>query len=211
MAAKRKVNGWKCICGSIFTTRQEKSNHIKESGHVKSSANNRIIANCQYCKKEIYTMSALKIHEKHCWENPNRTPGKSRNMKPFAEKISKGITKAFDEGRHGDTGWTIHKRHEKTYPEQWLESVIKDRFNDQQFHSELRIGIYKMDFAWPHKKRCIEIDGEQHYIDEAQIKRDRRKEKCLEFNGWTYIRLRWRDVQKEKEKYIQIAKKFIEA
>ena len=42
-------------------------------------------------------------------------------------------------------------------------NVIKNEFEDQNYVREYPFKIYSLDFAWPEKKQCIEIDGEQLY------------------------------------------------
>jgi very-short-patch-repair endonuclease len=46
-----------------------------------------------------------------------------------------------------------------SYPEKWFMCVIKNEFKDKNFVREYPFIKYSLDFAWPHKKICIEIDG----------------------------------------------------
>ena len=50
-----------------------------------------------------------------------------------------------------------------------------------------------IDFAWPHKKKAIEIDGSQHTRYEEQIERDKRKNQCFKDKGWEFIRVPWKE------------------
>ena len=70
--------------------------------------------------------------------------------------------------------------------------------------------IFSWDFAWVDKKKCIEIDGDQHQRFQEYIDRDKRKDSKLLEEGWKVLRLIWKDVFKEPKKFIKIAKDFIE-
>ena len=87
--------------------------------------------------------------------------------------------------------------------------VIENEFDDKAFVRELPFGRFSLDFAWPHKKLCIEIDGEQHQRFADYKARDERKDAALKEAGWKILRLIWRDVYAEPKKYIQLAKEFI--
>lgn len=76
-------------------------------------------------------------------------------------------------------------------------------------NSLLPFGRFSLDFAWPHKKLCIEIDGEQHQRFADYKARDERKDAELEKAGWKVLRLSWREVCAEPKKYIYLANEFI--
>ena len=123
--------------------------------------------------------------------------------------ISDKMKKAHREGR----AWNIGKsrwNNQKSYPEKYFTSYFLNELEDIDFETEFPVGNYSLDFAWNHKKKCIEIDGEQHYRFQEYIDRDKRKEKHLEDNGWELLRIRWTDYLKNKEKYKLIIIKFID-
>ena len=91
-----------------------------------------------------------------------------------------------------------------------MDEGFLNELEDIDFETEFPVGNYSLDFAWNHKKKCIEIDGEQHYRFQEYIDRDKRKEKHLEDNGWELLRIRWTDYLKNKEKYKLIIIKFID-
>lgn len=49
-----------------------------------------------------------------------------------------------------------------------------------------------LDFAWINKKKCIEIDGQQHQTDEKRKESDIKKDDLLKQNGWKVLRLSWK-------------------
>lgn len=61
---------------------------------------------------------------------------------------------------------------------------------------------------WRHTSALLEIDSEQHYVDERIIEHDKIRTANLECEGWTCIeRIRWSDYQKlnenEKKEFLQ--------
>jgi very-short-patch-repair endonuclease len=124
------------------------------------------------------------------------------------EKMSVTMKKAIKEGRA--KGWANLPRHKRkrSYAELFFEKVICNEFADTMYEYEYPISIYSLDFAWPHKKRCIEIDGQQH----SQIERmesDIKKDKYLKSCGWSVLRIKWVDIFREPQTYIKIAYNFI--
>ena len=60
----------------------------------------------------------------------------------------------------------------------------------------------------------IEIDGEQHYVDERIVESDKRRSRYLEDLGWTVFRIRWAEYQRmslqEKQEVVDHIKKLID-
>jgi very-short-patch-repair endonuclease len=52
----------------------------------------------------------------------------------------------------------------------------------------------------------LEIDGNQHYLDERIVESDKRRTEYLENQGWTIVRVRWSEYQKlskhDRESYV---------
>ena len=137
--------------------------------------------------------------------NANRQRTHSEDSKL---KISESMKTAHRENR----AWNIGKsrwNNKPSYPEQFFMKAIQNEFSDKGFEREYPIGRYSCDFVWIDKKKCIEIDGDQHYRFEEYQQRDQRKDQLLESKGWTVLRIRWRDCFREPQKWIQIANEFI--
>lgn len=133
--------------------------------------------------------------------------------KPLPEetkiKISNSMKLAHKEGR----AWNIGKsrwNNKKSYPEEFFTQVILNEFEDKNFIPEYSIGIYSLDFAWPHKKRGIEINGDQHYRFDEYIERDRRKLDYLSASGWEILIIDWKKMFKDTKTWIHKAKTFIQ-
>lgn len=119
------------------------------------------------------------------------------------------MKKAHAEGRAhniGESRWN----NEPSYPEKWFMKVVQNEFEDKDFIREYPFHRFALDFAWVHKKKCIEIDGEQHGRFEEYKQRDRVKDSCLREEGWEVLRLPWKDVFNNPKKYIKISKDFID-
>lgn len=103
-----------------------------------------------------------------------------------------------------------HSRKE-SYPEKYFtELFIKENINVTR---KLQVSYYELDFCIPDKKINIEIDGDQHYLDNKAINNDIKRNKFLEEKGWDIIRIKWSDYQKmnyeEKVIYITELKNYI--
>ena len=86
--------------------------------------------------------------------------------------------------------------------------MIKNEFQDQNYTREYYILGYSLDFAWVDKKLEIEIDGEQHERAENQI-RDKKRDQILKENGWKTLRIKWKEMFNNSNKYIKLAYDFI--
>ena len=123
--------------------------------------------------------------------------------------ISESMKKAHAEGRAHNIG-NCRWNNKPSYPEQFFMEVIENEFNDKNYKREYPFFGYSLDFAWPEKMKCIEIDGDQHIRFKEYAERDERKNQILTDNGWKYLRIPWKEMYKDTKKWIQIAKDFIE-
>jgi len=66
-----------------------------------------------------------------------------------------------------------------------------------------RRGRYRMDFAWKQRKVALEFDGKNKYFDyrptDQVLFEERQREKALTEDGWTVIRIEWKDLFREQE------------
>lgn len=64
-------------------------------------------------------------------------------------------------------------------------------------------GEHRLDFAWPQRKVALEFDGKTKYFDYRPtgdvLFAERRREKALMEQGWTFIRIEWKDLFNEVE------------
>jgi len=124
------------------------------------------------------------------------------------QRISESMKKAHAEGR----AWNIGKsrwNNKPSYPETFFMRVIENEFLDKDYVREYAMGIYSLDFAWPHLKKAIEIDGDQHQRFQEYIDRDIRKDAFINSNGWTVLRIAWKDMFNDPKTFIYNSINFI--
>ena len=119
------------------------------------------------------------------------------------------MKKAHKEGR----AWNIGKsrwNNKHSYPEEFFIQVINNEFEDKNYVCEYPLETFSLDFAWLEKKKCIEIDGDQHQRFKEYKERDMRKDECIYKNGWKVLRIEWKQMFKDTKTWIKIAKDFID-
>lgn len=72
-----------------------------------------------------------------------------------------------------------------------------------QYVVHTAFGEHRLDFAWPERKVALEFDGKAKYFDYRPtgevIFAERRREKALMEQGWTFVRIEWKDLFDELE------------
>ena len=85
-----------------------------------------------------------------------------------------------------------------SYPEKYFKSIFANE--KIEYEQNFKAEGYFLDFAWPLQKTYIEVDGEQHYVDNRIIEHDKVRTQKLAFAGWKLIeRIRWSKYQKLNE------------
>lgn len=125
------------------------------------------------------------------------------------QKISKKMKIAHAEGRAHNIGRS-RWNNEPSYPEKFFMKIIENEFDDKKYDYEEPFYRYSLDFVWKHKKKVIEIDGEQHEKFEEQKNRDIKKDKLLIEEGYQLLRIKWKDMFHDTKTYIKKAKDFID-
>lgn len=124
------------------------------------------------------------------------------------KKISESLKRAFSENRAHGWANTKQNKNGMSYPELWFEKFLKNENLDQNYVYNMQFWKYKLDFAWPDKRLCIEIDGNQH-LYEDRAKSDREKDELLKEHGWKVLRLTWSFICANTQAAIQIIKEFL--
>lgn len=128
--------------------------------------------------------------------------------KEHREAISKSMKLAHKENRAHNIG-SSRWNNEHSWPEKWFIEVLHNELNmveNVDYKTEMPFDKYSLDFAWPEKKLCIEIDGEQHERFEEYKLRDMSKDKLLKENGWKVFRIKWIDCWHNPKQYIEQVK-----
>ena len=96
--------------------------------------------------------------------------------------------------RKANKAFAIKLRNESTYAEALLWKYIRNRSLGVQFHRQVPLDKFIVDFYCHELKLAIEIDGITHEGDEA-IQRDEVRQKRLEYLGVSFIRFADNDVK----------------
>ena len=184
---KNAYNNWKCtVCGNVFRTRALLQTHRKEQhSEIKmtSSFTDLISYDCPFCGRHRANVRrcAKSAHILHCSKNPDRVPKKGHKLSDEQKKlISEKMKKAHLEGRAGT--FPSRKNCEHSYPEKWLIGVLNRELGfieDKDYKTEYFFHKQFLDFAWPERKLCIEIDGQQHERFVERKLNDAKKMKIL--------------------------------
>lgn len=91
-----------------------------------------------------------------------------------------------------------------SYAETYWRSILDA--NCLFYEEQYCVGPYRLDFAFPEILLDLEIDGDQHYLDERVQKSDERRTAYLNELGWTVIRVKWSDFQQlsDKTEYVNM-------
>jgi very-short-patch-repair endonuclease len=205
---KKSNRLWICVwCNKQFKTRREMFEHSRNE-HKKNS---------QYSWNKGLTKETCSLvakggqtYHQRCQSGEIEIWCKGKNLsEETKQKISESMKKAHAENRAHNIG-ECRWNNEPSWPEKWFMNVIQNEFEDKQYVHEFPFHKFSLDFAWPHKKKCIEIDGDQHQRFEDYIERDKRKNAMLIENEWKYLRLVWKDVYDNPKHFIKLAKQFID-
>lgn len=80
-----------------------------------------------------------------------------------------------------------------SYPEAYFLDIFKE-YSCITYHH--RVGLYELDFCNIKTKRCVEIDGDQHILDDRIVKHDQIRTQQLQDQGWIIKRILWSEYKK---------------
>lgn len=167
---------------------------------------------CKFCNLEFESGLKLGGHQAWCKQNPNylenkKKSGLSNKGRKMSEeqknKISQSRKKYLMENPHM-VPYKLNHSSKISYPERYFLRVLRGFI----FQYKVPGTLYEIDFANPDKKIAIEIDGDQHYLDEKMIEHDTKRDSILKELGWETMRIRWSHYRAldEKERKMIIAK-----
>ena len=150
---------------------------------------------CKFCNLEFENGLKLGGHQVWCKQNPNYSEmkkksglsAKGRKMSNEQKtKISESRKKYLMENPHM-VPYKLNHSSKISYPERYFLRVLKGFI----FQYKVPGTLYEIDFANPDRKIAIEIDGDQHYLDQMMIEHDIKRDQTLKDIGWETIRIRW--------------------
>lgn len=137
----------------------------------------------------------------HWSENDCPMKGK-KHSEETKKQISIKRKKFLEENPHMVPYKLNHYSKGESYPEEYFRKLLEK--NKVDFEQEVQVGLYSLDFLIGNTD--LEIDGEQHYLDERIKESDIKRTLFLESKGFNIIRIRWSEYQKlsrnSKEKFI---------
>lgn len=208
-----KEGGWTCpLCKKNFKTRKLYYKHKKEEHQDKKRLDEKDTRICCYCQKSFYTTKrGISQHEDLCSKNPNKKVYSYDwcRTEEFKKHHSELMKMRHKNGTA--SSFKSRKKQSHSYPEKWLITVLENNFGQKEnidYKTELPFHGYFLDFSWPEKRLCIEIDGELHRFAEQQ-NRDKNKDEYLRNDGWKELRLKWSFILKNKETTINMIKDFL--
>lgn len=155
----------------------------------------------QYTKAERLGLAKPKLSDATLKKMSENTKNK-KHSQHTKDKISKARLKYLAENPDKVPYKLNHYSKGPSYPERYWKKVFdKVGLNYKEQYS---IHTYQLDFALVNEKIDIEIDGDQHYLDERIIRSDIRRNQYLENLGWKVIRIKWSDYKKLVDKQDRI-------
>jgi len=175
---------------------------------------------CKFCGIEFNNGYSLGSHIPRCIKNPKlleniekfKKGGEKWKGKLHSENTRKNLSEKMKLAHKEGRAWNIGKsrwNNKKSYPEEFFEKCILNEFEDKNYKTEYPLDIYSLDFAWPHKKKAIEIDGEQHIRYKEYQDRDKKKDQKGEELGWCILRIEWKTFYSNTKEVLGLANKFI--
>jgi len=134
------------------------------------------------------------------------SPSKGKSMSEEQKKKISDTMKRYLSDNPSKTPYVLnHHSHGDSYPEKYFKSIFD--FNNIKYEQNYFTCGYFLDFAFVDSKQYIEIDGEQHYVDNRIVKHDKIRTDKLLKNGWECImRVRWSEYKKmeksEQEEFV---------
>lgn len=129
------------------------------------------------------------------------------------KKLSEIRKKYLKENPHMVPYLLNHYSKGLSFAEEYFLEVFKNEKLDLEHH--LQISLYQLDFYNLEKKLYVEIDGEQHYVDDRIVESDKKRTEFLENLGWKSKRIRWSHYKKlpfeEKQKMVYEIKTWIDS
>lgn len=207
---------WICpFCKNVFRTRRLLNEHKKICDCVNESVQKyiidengkrKLVSGCAWNKgltKETNTIVknvASKLSKLY-----KGKPG-HKHSEESKKKLSKIRKKQIKE--NGGIWWNSRSKCKRSYAEEWTKKILENEVKDNTFVEEFHIGRWFLDFAWPHKKIYIEIDGSQHEWPERKQNDIIKDKYCCDL-GWKCLRLKWKDVCNNTQEAIKIIKNFV--
>lgn len=127
----------------------------------------------------------------HCSREAAR---KYRNSADYRAKLSEfgkeNVARQMKKGTW--KGWPV--RQGPSFPEKYVQGALESA--GLSFVSELQVGRFSIDIAFPSCMVAVEVDGRQHETI-SQKEHDKLRDAFLQQLGWTVVRIKWHSIKNE--------------
>lgn len=194
-----------------YCGREAKTKHSNIAHEIKCHSNEN---RKQYTEKWLQSQKTKTIHNQYTKakslgyihvisDETRRKISEASRCRTHSEETKKKISKSRKEFLDANPDMVPYKLNHysrgESYPETYFKGVLDS--NGIKYSQEYQVGLYSLDFAILDKKIDLEIDGEQHYLDERICDSDIRRNQFLEDLGWKIIRIRWSSYQKLSDEF----------
>jgi very-short-patch-repair endonuclease len=98
---------------------------------------------------------------------------------------------------------SIHEKRESPIEERLLLALNGRSICSGRVKSQMEIGPYRIDLAFPEVKLAIECDGKEFHTDPVDRARDQKRDEYLRGLGWTVLRLTGAEIHREISRCIE--------
>ena len=124
----------------------------------------------------------------YVWTLRREDQAKARTNRVITFPMSTAVDATIQTAKH-------NQRNESPLEELLLLAMNARSLLIGEFKTQLEVGPYRLDFAFPRAKLCVETDGRHHREDPGQVARDQRRTSYLSKLGWQVIRFTWKQVR----------------
>ena len=186
------------ICEKEFNSIKSLSSHVRNKHGIKLleyyiKYENFDIPKCGYCLNECKSKGGIKF-TKTCGTDEciNKEKRGRKVSKETKNKISKSRKKYLMENKHKH----VWRRKNKfiSVPCEHLKSILNNKnINFIEEYQPLEDRFFSIDIAFPKKKIGIEINGNQHYNKNGELKKYyKNRHDLIESKGWKLYELHYK-------------------
>lgn len=202
----RKLGGHISKC-KLNPNYENNKNQLEEARkHINKYRENKHL-HCQYCNKEVANEACLCLHERSCINNPNAILSKTKLYKlnrilnnipkhkwshPITEQARKNMSNASKK-RCKDHPETCGWKGKISKPCENLKQYLRNKgINFVEEYVPLNNRFFSLDIAWPDEKIAIEVNGNQHYDNDGNLKEYyQKRHNLLCQNGWKIFEIHY--------------------
>lgn len=168
---------------------------------------------CKYCGKIISNKGCLVLHEKHCVFNPNHTLSKTQMIKKerderrdengilkykshkHTEKTKKYLSEQRKKWLKENPDKHVWKRNSKfkSEPCEKLKTLLKEKgISFVEEYTPFKDYNFSVDISWPDEKIGIEVNGNQHYLNNGELKPYyKKRHNIFKSRGWKIFEIHY--------------------